>query len=430
MLQNPTFSLGPQPNAVPYLQNQLLEARNSAAEHRIPDMQQQELMQQQMRQAMLQQHQRLASHQQQQQQQPQQQPAHQQPKPRVANIVPHKSAPSQYSNKTQQSNPYHQYSMGQPQAQQPNTANAMNALAHGDMARPMPNTSSAPIPSQNQPQHHSMDYSLGQHQQQRMSRSAASQQSQQQAQQQMRTQAHEPPSYPVSTEAGSASVSSRMAQPARYVPSKSMPSAPQSHQLSHPSPQDHSPRDHSQGPKTNQLPTNNMSNTRPGKDHSEQQTPPQQMQSQGAKPGPRPASYVPYKMDSMRKNRATEEQQHRVGSHPVATEMDMSTSRPPAAHSSSSVAQNPLSSQPVRYSKPMATRVPYKMEAMRQHEQRDKTPASSAMTSTNTTSSAPSLHAQQPPQSKGNYQQLLVEPFLKALLNAGFSVFNILSSMD
>lgn len=387
------------PPYVPYQMGQMLQdARASAAEHRAADASQQEMR---LRHQMLQQHfsagSRQPAHQQQQPAHQQQQPAHQQPKPRVTNIIPHKSAPSQYS-KTQNNNPYHQYPQQQQTATAVSSLNTLPPHAHGDMARPMPITaSSAPTKhSQSQQQHHSMDYTLNsqlhaqQHQQQ-----PASKQPRLSSATQSQAQSHEPPSYAASTgESINAAAGTRMATSSnRYMPVKSMPAAGMLHhpqQLTHQSPQQISPRDQAQS--TGSMPTNplasksgsNVYNTdsRQPLDHRTHRTvatEQQQMQSQSIKPPARAASHVPYKVDSMRRNKLVEEQDMRT-SPQSSSEIDMSTNsqRMPAAHSS--MAPHALSSPnqvPRSNTKPAPARIPYKMDSMKAQQQQQSVSSAS-----------------------------------------------------
>jgi len=332
-----------------YLQNARPPA---AAEHIL--MQQRQQQEQQL----------LAHHHQQ-----QQASAHQQPKPRVSNTIPHKSVPSQYKGGTHATNLYHQYQMSQ-------QSQSGVGLTHSDLVRPMQGAGGQ---GQQTAPHPSMDYSIAQQHQQ----VASLQQRVAQAQ----SHSHDLPGYNTQQNAETATTTNNNRLPAAggrsYMPSKSMP---MSQPLSHQSPQQRSPRDQPRPTSNTSLPANsNYSNLDLSAQRQEQQRADmQQIPSHSNKPQQRPASFVPYKMDSMRK--AAKEGAEKVTNELRAAQRGPQA--PPAAHSSH-LTSGTGSSQPSRSARP-AARVPYKMDSMRQAQQQAKLRQQETSSINQSVSSAPS----------------------------------------
>lgn len=420
-----------------YLQQyqRLAEARSAAAEHRRPDVSTHDLQQQQL--------QRMAMQQQAQINARRPPPtSHQQPKPRPANIIPHKSAASQYSNKPSL-HAYQQYGQQPQQQAHPNTdttsqaamnsnARAMNAApahAQAEMTRPMSASAqqhqSSTLPPQSQ--HHSMDYSQAA-QQQPAPAAHMGLQSQQQQQQRVPTSQPQPQqAHDHQQRYGQVPDPIARAPPTnRYLPLKAMPSnqhQPTQQQqsqhsqqptLSHHSPQQPppqpapqqqqpSPRDqqhHQQMTAASSHLTAHSNSPHIETSHSIDQSKIQadqlaMQQLQAARrptkpPNRAPPAYVPMKMDSMRKAKMAEEMEQRSSAQTNVTETQ------PSLPSESGHSAPPQSSQPLRKPKP-ATRVPYKMDSMRAQVQ-DKPEGGSLSsflgTSSAQTGSQPSLNSQ------------------------------------
>ena len=443
-----------QANMAQYLQHyQRLqqEARATAAEHRQPEISSHNLQQQRLqRQAMIRQAQinelRTTSQQQLPQQQPpqqQQQQQQSQPKPRPANIIPHKSAASQYTNKPSL-HAYQQYGQQQPahhntdstsqqqhQQQQAAAAAALSragsgmsaapAHAQSEMARPMSTSAQQPqshqsavtgvAPSQSQ-QHtaRSIDYTQSQQQSAPAAHMGLQQQRVPTSQPQQAHDHHQ--------RYGHVPESSNRAPTNRYMPLKSMPSSqhqstPQQQQqqslqqpsLSHHSPQQPppqqqqsqqqqqpSPRDqHHQQMSTasshpaTQTNTNISSHSIDHRKTQADQLAMQQQQAAASRPKPvsrAPPVYVPMKMDSMRRTKMAEEMEKSSSAQTSVTEATPSGVTSQSGHNAP-----PPSSQPMRMPKP-ATRVPYKMDSMR--AQRQEKPEGESLSSFFGTSSAQS----------------------------------------
>ena len=433
-----------QANMAQYLQHyQRLqqEARATAAEHRQPEISSHNLQQQRLqRQAMIRQAQinelRTTSQQQLPQQQPpqqqQQQQQQSQPKPRPANIIPHKSAASQYTNKPSL-HAYQQYGQQQPahhntdstsqqqhQQQQAAAAAALSRAGSGmsEMARPMSTsaqqqshqsavTGSAPPQSQ---QHtaRSIDYTQSQQQSAPAAHMGLQQQRVPTSQPQQAHDHHQ--------RYGHVPESSNRAPTNRYMPLKSMPSSqhqptPQQQQslqqpsLSHHSPQQPPPQQQQSqqqqqpSPRDQQnqqmstasshpAPHTNTSISSHSIDHRKTQADQLAMQQQQAAVSrPKPVSrappvYVPMKMDSMRRTKMAEEMEKSSSAQTNVTEATPSGVTSQSGHNAP-----PPSSQPMRMPKP-ATRVPYKMDSMR--AQRQEKPEGESLSSFLGTSSAQS----------------------------------------
>ena len=444
-----------QANMAQYLQHyQRLqqEARATAAEHRQPEISSHNLQQQRLqRQAMIRQAQinelRTTSQQQLPQQQPpqqqqQQQQQQSQPKPRPANIIPHKSAASQYTNKPSL-HAYQQYGQQQPahhntdstsqqQHQQPQAAavaalsragsgmSAAPAQAQSEMARPMSTS------AQQQSQQSAVTGGAPPQSQQHTARSIDYTQSQQQSApaahmglQQQRVPTSQPQqAHDHHQRYGHVPESSNRAPTNRYMPLKSMPSSQHQQQqqqqqqqslqqpsLSHHSPQQPppqqqqsqqqqqpSPRDqHPQQMSTasshpaTQTNTNISSHSIDHRKTQADQLAMQQQQAAASRPKPvsrAPPVYVPMKMDSMRRTKMAEEMEKSSSAQTSVTEATPSGVTLQSGHNAP-----PPSSQPMRMPKP-ATRVPYKMDSMR--AQRQEKPEGESLSSFLGTSSAQS----------------------------------------